>query len=71
MQIRLLTSLAGPDGAWAAGDLFTCDEATAGRMIAAGYAVPAFIGAASVVVETADAPPFAERAIVSRKGKRT
>lgn len=68
MVIRLLTSVSGPDGAWAAGDLYPCDEGTALRMIQAGYATPAEIAGLPVVVESAEvAAP--ERAMRPR-GKR-
>lgn len=68
MVIRLLTALSGPDGSWAAGDLYPCDDATALRMIAAGYGVPAEIAGLPLVVETAEALPAPEQAV--RKGRR-
>ena len=67
MVIRLLTSLAGPEGAWAAGDLYPCDEATALRLIRAGYGVPADHAGMPVVVETAEALPAPERAVKGRR----
>lgn len=69
MQIRLLTSFAGPDQAWAAGELFECDEATAARMFAAGFAVPVSAGPAPVVVETEMAGIGPEQAVKPR-GRR-
>lgn len=69
MVIRLLTSLAGPLGAWAAGDLYECDESTARRMVGAGYAVPADLAGVPVVVETTEAPSAPERAL-SARGRR-
>lgn len=70
MVIRLLTSLAGPDVARAAGDLFECDEATARRMFAAGYAVPVEAGPAPVIVDTAERIGGVERAVKPRGRKR-
>lgn len=70
MQVRLLVSFASPETAWAAGDLFDCDEATAGRMIAAGFAVPTSAGPAPVVVESAMAEGAAERAMKPRAVRR-
>lgn len=69
MVVRLLTSMAGPAGAWATGDLYECDEATARRMVEAGYAVPASLGGTPVIVETAQASGGPERA-VSARGRR-
>lgn len=68
MVIRLLTSLSGPAGSWAAGELYPCDDATAARMIAAGYGVPAEVAGLPLVVESAEAVPAPERAI--RRGRR-
>lgn len=65
MKIRLLTSLAGPDGAWAMGDLYECDEATAARMLAAGMAERI---SAIPVIETAMTDGGPEKA-VTRKGR--
>lgn len=70
MQIRLLTSIAGPAQAWAAGDLYECDEATARRMFAAGYAVPLDAGPAAIVVESATQGGGVERAIKPRARRR-
>lgn len=69
MVVRLLTSMAGPSGAWAAGDLFPCDEATALRLIAAGYAVPVSAGPAPVVVET-EARGTGPEAAIRPRGRR-
>lgn len=38
MKVILLTSLAGPAGAWSAGDEYECSADEAQRFIAAGYA---------------------------------
>lgn len=61
MTIRLLTSLAGPRGAWTTGDVYECDEAEAGRLIAAGFAEPI-----APAYETAVAAPPPERAVKPR-----
>ncbi len=71
MVVRLLTSLAGPDGAWAAGDLFECDEATARRLVAAGYGVPAEIAGVPVVVEAAQSSGGSERAVTARPRRKS
>lgn len=69
MFVRLMTSLAGVDGAWSAGELYECDEATARRLIAAGYAVPTQHAGLPVVIETAEASGGPERAVLP-KGRR-
>lgn len=67
MRLRLLTSLASPDGAWHEGDVYTCeDEATARRMIASGQAVPFEIAG----VEVAIGEPGPERATKPRARRR-
>jgi hypothetical protein len=69
MFVRLLTSMAGPSGAWTVGDLYECDEPTARRLVAAGYAVPTDVGPVPVVVETAMAEGGPEQAVRPR-GRR-
>lgn len=65
MRVRLLTSIASPDGVWHEGDVYTTDDATARRLIAAGQAVPCEVGG----VELALGPPGPERAVMP-KGRR-
>lgn len=69
MQVRLLVGMAGPDHAWSAGDLYECDEASARRLVAAGYAVPTSAGPVPVVLETEMLGPGPEQAIKPR-GRR-
>lgn len=66
MRVRLLTSLVSPLGSWAEGDVYECDDATAGRMIAAGAAVPFAVGG----VELALGEPGPERAVKPRGRER-
>lgn len=70
MQIRLLVSLASPDQAWAAGDLYDCDEATARRFFAAGYAVPVAAGPAPIVLESAMLGGGPEQAVKPRARRK-
>jgi hypothetical protein len=70
MVVRLVTALAGPSGSWAVGDLYSCDEPTARRLIAAGYAVPLTAGAAPVVIDAAIRNGGPEHAMQPR-GRRT
>ena len=65
MRVRLLTGLVSPFGAWAEGDVYECDDATADRMIRAGQAVPVSVGG----VELALGSGGPERA-VKAKGRR-
>jgi hypothetical protein len=66
MHVRLLTSLVSPAGAWDYGDVYTCDDATARRLIAAGQAVPVEVGGVELAVAAA-APETAVAAAGSRK----
>lgn len=68
MIVRLLVGLAGRDFACSAGEFFTCDEATAARMIAAGVAESV---SREPEIEHAVAAPV-ERAVAvpSRRAKR-
>lgn len=66
MQVRLLTSLASPDGAWEEGDVYTCDDATAIRMIKAGQAVPVRVGGIELAISD-EAP---EVAVTRGRGRR-
>lgn len=70
MQVRLLVSFANGDRAWAAGDLFDCDENAAGRLIAAGYAVPVMVGPLPVVVESEAYSTGPEQAVRPRPRKK-
>lgn len=65
MRVRLLTSIASPEGSWHEGDVYVTDEGTAARMIASGQAVPLEVGGIELAV-TKGAP---ERAVKPR-GKR-
>lgn len=65
MRVRLLTSLSSPDGVWDEGDVYTCDDGTAQRLIASGQAVPFDIAG----IELAVAREAPERA-VPPKGRR-
>lgn len=68
MRLRLLTSLVSPEGSWAEGDVYTCDdEATARRLIASGQAVPYEVGG----IELAIGEPGPERAVKPRGKRRT
>lgn len=51
MVIRLLVPMAGTAQAWAAGDLYECDESAARRLIAAGRGVPVTAGPASIEMD--------------------
>jgi hypothetical protein len=66
MEIRLLTSLVSPDGSWDEGDVYTCDEGTAIRMIKSGQAVPVRVGG----LELAVAPDAPEAAVVRGRRRR-
>lgn len=66
MTIRLLTALVGVSQTWEPGDLFDCDDGTAARMIAKGYAVPLTIGG----IELAVTPGAPERAVRPRGRRR-
>ena len=66
MDVRLLTSLVSPDGSWGEGDVYTCDDATALRMIERGYAVPVRVGGVELAVAD-DAP---ERAVTRGRRRR-
>ena len=37
-KVRMLVTLAGSNGVWDAGDTYECDDAEAGRLVAAGFA---------------------------------
>jgi len=50
MDVRLLTSLVSPDRAYDYGDVFTCDEQTARRLIASGQAVPLSVGGVELAI---------------------
>jgi hypothetical protein len=65
MNVRLLTSIVGPSGSWNEGDVYSCDEGTATRLIAKGYAVPLDISGIELAV--AGAP---ERAMKPKGRKR-
>jgi hypothetical protein len=65
VDVRLLTSLVGPDGAFYEGDVFTCDDATAIRMIKSGQAVPVRVGGLELAISD-EAPEMA----VTRGRKR-
>ena len=68
VQVRLLTSLVTPTESLGDGDVFSCDEGTAQRLIASGQAVPFVVGgvelAVGVGVETAMKPKARGRARV-------
>lgn len=64
-RVRMLTSIAGDRWSARKGSEVTLDAAEAGRLIAAGYAVPV-----DTDVEEAVAPPKAERAVAPRQRKR-
>lgn len=66
MRVRLLTCLVSPDGVWDEGDVYSCDEGTALRMIAAGRAVPYEVGG----IELAVTPAGPERAVKPKGRKR-
>lgn len=67
MKLRLLTSLATPDGCWDEGDVYACDDdATARRMIASGQAVPFDVNG----IELAIGEPGPERAVKPRGRRR-
>lgn len=66
MDVRLLTSLASPDGVWDEGDVYSTDDATAARMIASGRAVPLTVGG----IELAVGPAGPERSVKPRGRKR-
>jgi len=65
MDVRLLTSLVTPTAAYDYGDVYTCDEQTAQRLIAAGQAVPVSVGGLELAVTRAP-----ERAVAIAKGRR-
>lgn len=67
MRVRLLTSIASPAGAWAAGDLYDTDDATALRMIIAEQAVPFEVGG----IELAVGESGIEQAVKPKGRKRT
>jgi hypothetical protein len=64
VDVRLLTSLVTPDRAYDHGDVFTCDDQTARRLIASGQAVPVSVGGLELAVS--DAP---ERAVMIQQKK--
>jgi len=64
MNVRLLTSLVSPDRAYDYGDVYTCDELTAQRLIASGQAVPVSVGGLEVAITSAP-----EHAVAILKGK--
>jgi len=66
VQVRLLTSLASPAGSWDEGDVYTCDDTTAKRMISAGLAVPCAVGG----IELAIGEPGPERSVKPRGRRR-
>jgi hypothetical protein len=66
VQVRLLTSLANPEGSWDEGDVFTCDDATAIRMIQSGQAVPVRVGGLELAIS--DEQP--ERAVTRGRKRR-
>jgi hypothetical protein len=66
MNVRLLTSIVGPSGSWNEGDVYSCDEGTAQRLIERGYAVPVTIAGIELAVTTG-AP---ERAMKPKGRKR-
>jgi hypothetical protein len=68
--VRMLTGMAGPFGTWTTGDPYTCDEAEAGRLIAAGYAEPWPEDPVPTREETAMAPGAPERAMKPRAKAR-
>lgn len=72
VTVRLLRSMAGPAGAWTAGDLYTCDPALAARLVAVGTAEALEAPAATTgELETATATPKAERAEgLGRRGRK-
>lgn len=65
MRVKLLVGLAGSTFAYAGGDMYECDDATAARFVAAGIAVyePA---PPATVVEAAATPGAPERAVKPR-----
>lgn len=68
MVVRVIVPMSGPSRAWAAGDLYECDDAAAARLVAAGIAVPvapAGIDPVPVAPEAAVAEP-PERAVRPR-----
>lgn len=67
MTIRLLTALVGLTQTWEPGDLYHCDEGTAARFIAKGYAVPVMVGGVELAM-TPDAPERAMRPRGRRRG---
>lgn len=66
MRVKLLTSMAGPDGAFAYGDVIEIDDATAGRLIESGQAeapegyVPPVVEDVPVEEPVSDDPPVGE-----------
>jgi hypothetical protein len=69
MVVRLLTGLSGPDVSHAAGDLYTCDEATAARLVAAGFAEATDARTAAVTGPTEAAVRSPARGRVGRPPK--
>jgi hypothetical protein len=66
VKLRLLTSLAGPSGAWGPGDVIEVDSKTAERMLAAGLAEPVDGPPAGVPTT----PEAQREAKVQRRGKK-
>ena len=60
------TSLVGPTVSVTTGDVYECDDATAQRLIAAGYAVALPTDSHAGAPETAMASPAVERAVRPR-----
>jgi len=50
VQVRLLTSLSSPTGSWAEGEVYSCDDDTAARLIASGQAVPVVVGGVELAI---------------------
>lgn len=61
-RVKLLVTVAGPGWVLGPGDIYECDEAEAGRMVASRFAVPVV----EERIETATAAPIVE----TRKKKK-
>jgi len=64
MRVLMQISMAGRDFAVTTGEVYECDEATARRLIAAGYASP--LPVSPPVPETTMRAPAPERAMKPR-----
>jgi hypothetical protein len=72
MRVRMLTTMAGPEGAWPAGAVASLPDETAMSLVVAGYAVAVdpVIVAPAPAPETASVQPGAETAVLPKARRR-